>query len=804
MRRSKMDDGRWMMWLFAALFTMSCSLFTSCKTEDDKVVIQTQHQWVEKKVAVVYPDRSAVTKHQLERTAQWFLENFQQAQLFGDDCVRLHLKWYSESTADMTALSEKLANDTSIVAVIGTFYSHTLEPLAEACQKTEKPLIAPTATSEEIIRRYAVPTQNGQSDVRPFLWSLTESDVAFSEIILSAYAAMQAGNLWQDNVYTTVFSPDNVYGRTFHNWMPFQAVNLSIALGSNQLYASTEDLVRRMRQQMESSADSSSDTRKENFCIIEELEQLCRLTQVRREVLVGKLGLSEAYGLPDGTPADDPAYDASARAFADDHFKTWFALSNFGQEHIDALPERQRKLLDYYQGFMPYSDPTTGFEQSYEVKYGVKPTFEECKFYDALMLTAFAAYYQLHTGAAEAADPLQRNADFNKAIYDITFPNTNSALSASVWNPVAMQLYLRSVSSGQLIKFRGASGTIGFDDETCTAATGTTYVHWQIIDGRLLFRNYFSSEGNHRVGQATAAWKYIYDEYAALELLARQAKDEEVNISYKPLTGQYAVVVHASNGFYNYRHLADALNIYQHLRRGGLDDDHIILIADRSIADSDKNPEPGVVRTSPGGPDLMQGVKIDYDAAKLTPADVAHILLGQASDHLPQVLPPGDGHNVMLYWSGHGHSQANEGADEFAWRDLPVGQGFTRELMVQTVRQMQQSAAFRKLLVVAEPCYAEAVVRGIEGTPGVLAMTGANAAEQSWADHWNRKGNFWMSDRFTSNLTTAVLARPDITYRDLYLYCAQHTLGSHACIINAHNFGNLYHSGPEEFVRKQD
>ena len=38
--------------------------------------------------------------------------------------------------------------------------------------------------------------------------------------------------------------------------------------------------------------------------------------------------------------------------------------------------------------------------------------------------------------------------------------------------------------------------------------------------------------------------------------------------------------------------------------------------------------------------------------------------------------------------------------------------------------------------------------------------------------------------------------------RDLYLYCAQHTLGSHARIVNAANFGNLYHTGPAEFIKK--
>ena len=107
-----------------------------------------------------------------------------------------------------------------------------------------------------------------------------------------------------------------------------------------------------------------------------------------------------------------------------------------------------------------------------------------------------------------------------------------------------------------------------------------------------------------------------------------------------------------------------------------------------------------------------------------------------------------------------------------------------------------------KLFIVGEPCYAECVVIDLEGIPGVLAMTGANEQEQSWADNWNPSGSFWMSDRFTQNFVAAITENPAITYRDLYLYCAQHTLGSHARVVNAAHFGNLYHTGPAEFVKK--
>ncbi|ADE81685.1 hypothetical protein PRMUPPPA20_10330 [Xylanibacter ruminicola] len=45
---------------------------------------------------------------------------------------------------------------------------------------------------------------------------------------------------------------------------------------------------------------------------------------------------------------------------------------------------------------------------------------------------------------------------------------------------------------------------------------------------------------------------------------------------------------------------------------------------------------------------------------------------------------------------------------------------------------------------------------------------------------------------------------PNGTYRDLYLYCAQHTLGSHVGIYNYTNFGNLYTTGPKDFFVKRN
>jgi hypothetical protein len=84
----------------------------------------------------------------------------------------------------------------------------------------------------------------------------------------------------------------------------------------------------------------------------------------------------------------------------------------------------------------------------------------------------------------------------------------------------------------------------------------------------------------------------------------------------------------------------------------------------------------------------------------------------------------------------------------------------------------------------------------------VLAICSAGPYEQSFADSWSNELGVWMCDRFSRNLIGHATENPNGTYRDLYLYCAQHTLGSHARVVNAAHFGNLYHTGPAEFVKK--
>ena len=777
---------------FAAAILLLLTMLTGCKQEDDTIVYQQSRRWVEKRVAVVAPTSAdAATKARFERTAQWFLSNLHEAQLHDTLCIQLNLEWHDELTEDMAALGEQLAGRDDVLAVIGPFANESVALLAPACQKTHKPVIAPTATSENVIRRFAVGTA-GVENKEPFLWSLTETDVAFSEVLMNVFASYigyQGVDGYDTSNYTTLFAPADTYGQTFYDWAPFQAEELGIPFHEIHQYASTDELSNQVEDYFGYIFEKLgfwtvifNGFKISSFCVVETTQQLYEV--MRQKWLM--------MGNDPDAPETEAMLDLTIEALA----RFYFAFSNLTDESLAALDENARAILQGTQGFSPYADPTTGFENSYEQKFGTKPTFAECKFYDALMLAAFAASYLEHRDNGDD----RNNEVFNQAIIAITTP-TGNQLSGAAWSATSMELYLSALEQGQLMDFAGASGDILFDSENYTSALHTTYVHWQIWDGKVTHLNYLSSDGSHRTSAALAAWNWsTANAEASFE---REAKNQDAALTYPTLTNQYAVLVQGSNGWNNYRHQADVLSVYQQLKQNGYDDEHIILIIDKALATDARNANPGVVRSSADGPNLLAGAVVDYDNATLTAADISDILLGNMTATTPVVLPRDAGQNVLLYWSGHGHNKVGNGANELVWLGADTGQGFTDERMHQTVAAMHEGGIYRKLFVITEPCYSQNVITPLVGIPGVLAMCGAGAYEQSFADNWNSDLGVWMRDRFTYNLLTQTATSPASTYRDLYLYCAQHTLGSHVHIVNSANFGNLYTTGPREFFVRE-
>lgn len=764
-------------------------LLISCNDKgDDLNTTSSGNSEVVRTVAVVAPISDAATKTRLARTAQFFAENFREAQQGDTLMVRLNLEWHDELKEDLDALSRELANRDDITAIVGPFGNESMARFAPACQKTHKALIAPTTTSENILRRYAVSTA-GKSEVvnkEAFFWPLCESDAALTETMLGHYVSSMGKTSQSGNLSCAVFSPTDSYGQTFYDWAPFHTRNMNVELRRNVQYSSTESLLSSMTDYLDQF--DTHDLLSNSFCIVETTQQLL-----------------------------DVAHAA---------YRTYFVFPALCEEGLKALGEQGVAELQGYQGFMPYADPRSGFEHAYEERFGTKPTFAECKFYDALLLTALASSLDKHieTIAPGLYGSLTRNELTNTLIHVLGSGQTGTPTQDEqpIWHGDALRQYLKDIPLLSWPAFFGASGYIVFDADCCTQIAETTYLHWQIDNGIIRHLTYYGPDGKH-VTSSSVSWEPSYNEETAQKDFADMAADQDVGIRYSALTNQYAVLVQGSNGMNNYRHQADVLSVYHLLRQNGFDDDHIILVLDGTLAHDPQNNEPGIIRNSPVGHDLMGGTDaeenarwreefgeghlfdieypaavVDYSTDSLTASDITDILLGLQSAHLPTVLPQDEGTNVLLYWSGHGRNTTYGGANELVWLETQAGQGFTAGRMRQTVEQMN----FRKLLTIVEPCYSEGVIQTLQGITGVLAMAGASGDEQSWAENWNaflgRYGT-WMCDRFTLNVVRCLTNNVATTYRDLYLYCQRNTIGSHVRLVNADHFDNLYRTSPKEF-----
>lgn len=763
------------------LLLLVITLF-SC-TKDS--VSDNQPQWhdgCQLTVAVVAPLADTSTKARLERTAQWLLDNFSKAQAADTTPVSLLIEWHDEQTEDLHALGSQLAGRDDVAAVIGPFDNEHMSLFAPYCQKTRKPLIAPATTSEAVLRRYAVASAGpeGQVNKEAFFWPLCQSDVTLTETILSHYVTQMGLYANWGYLNCAFFSPDNNNGQTFFDWAPFFADKMDIELQRNLQYASMEELLQQMTQYLDEIEKDLDALLSNNFCVVENEQQLYEAVRQRRDCMVRN----------DGGNPDDPVWDSKWQTI-EAILRTWFVCPQLSEERLASLGSDAVKMLQGYQGFSPYADPSTGFEQDYIERYGVRPTFAECKLYDALLLAAIAAWY---------SDAF--HSSLNTAIYSVAASDGNSDVDHGepLWRADALRSYLSALSDkGFSTHLCGTSGCIAFDRTSCSQLARTAYVHWQISGNRILHPTYYGVDGK-QIADSTVSMNIFYDERAAASNFADMAHDVEFNVIYPPLADQYAVLVQGSSGMVNYRHQADVLSMYQLLRLGGFDDDHIILIIDGALGNNPENDEPGVIRCAPDQPDLLGGstagsgfgpAVVDYDNASLTPADI--------SDMLKQIP---SGSNILLYWSGHGRNELHGGVVELQWLDSEAGQGMTFQLLQQTLEEMTP----RKMLIILEPCYSEGVARAAKGQMGVLVMTGASSDEQSWAENWTpvlgRYGT-WMCDRFTLNVVHCLQRQPLPTYRDLYFYCMQNTVGSHVKVINAENFGNLYRLTPEEFIKYQ-
>ena len=699
--------GRWYV-CFSWIACVMMLLFIACHEDHGEKELLPEREEV--RVAVVLPLEDKMAEH-WKHCLEWAIQNIEAAQRGMDRGVRIELEWYDENNADIEGLFNELSAREDVAAVIGPFYSNHTWVAARQCAKYNKTLFT-ISSSAEMVRSFA---EGG------FLWVLTETDIAQCEVLLSkamTYGAKRVALLAQEDVY----------GQTFIDWFAFQAKELGLEVAGIVSYtdATAGD---GFRQCAALDADFM-------ICVPSSVENLQDMVAARKGI----------PGLVSRQLYSDVAFSATA---------------------LDRLGKDAEGL----EGIAMSPDPGSGFQVSYEVKFGNQPVLGEAHMYDALSLIAYAAFKM----QIEGTD------DMNEALRSLV---DGRGMNMGAWMTEDMRLVFKAIAKGDTPDIDGATGSLEFDSKVYTNVLHSVYANWVVYDGKFLILDYNTSDGGKRVEETLAGWNWKVSQMQEID-------QNQIAPVYPEMREKWALLVAASIGWENYRHQADVLEIYRLLKRQGYRDDHIVMIMEDDIANNSQNPELGVVRVRPDGENLYADVEIDYRLSELSPADVAAILAGERSERLPEVIAASGYDNIFVFWSGHGEY------GEMLWgRNATMKENDMRKML----ESLSAKGNFRKMLWMVETCYSGSVARVSEGIPGVMFITAADENETSKADVFSNKLNVWMSNRFTSTFQDLIDKEPSISLRDLYYGLFQNTVGSHVMVYNTSFFDNLFQCSFSEFL----
>ena len=709
-------------------------LVTGCQSGKDL----SQQTVVSYKVAVVLP-MNDIQSELWHRMADQMAEKLGYAQESLSTRLELDLEWYDENAADLAQTAADLAQREDIQAVIGASSSDNTQVLAQALSRTKKTLITPASTSTELARIYAG---------KKFYWALSETDVTQCELLLhEAQSTFMAKEV-------SLLAPNSVYGQSFIDWFGFLAQEIGMPVRGIYTYENDDN-----ESLEQAAAQAFGESEGMVVCVPSGTECVQKTNRIRRQIIGQRLGkdltAAEAYLQLPYVLFSDNAYSPE----------------------LLALPEDEREFLT---GIAIACDPESGFEIDYRIRYGEDVKGDEAPFHDALLLTALGLK-QLYSG---------KFLSLNDAIIDIV-RNSDDEGRALPKKICVSEQDIRQVFEGlddgsARYDVSGASSNLDFDTEQYTNVLHSIYKEWLLYQGRFITVASLSSDGSSRTQSSLASWnlRTTYDQDFA----------SNVSFSYPARNDSWALLVATSEGWSNYRHQADILQVYQMLRRQGYPDNHIVLIMADDLADDYHNPNPGTL-VGVDGEDLYANATIDYHLADVGPADIIEILMGRQSERLPEVIQSDSLDNILVFWSGHGRQ------GDLCWQENIPEESFNRQRMKQLLQQMQAAGNYRKMLWLVETCYSASVaeVCQADSVPGVMMITAANANETSKAYVYDATYNTWMTNRFTQNLLTTLQENANCSYIDLYRGLTRQTTGSHVTVLNNHCFDNLYLSTIGEF-----
>jgi ABC-type branched-subunit amino acid transport system substrate-binding protein len=669
---------------------------------------------------------------------QGALATIDQAQEGLPQRVKLELEWIDEDAANLEDEAYRITHDDAYAAIIGPKYSRHARLLARESLNYRIPVIMPSVTSAEIQRIYG-----GSNKTAPNIFCMSESDLAQTQAMLNV---IRKQSFVVDYIYLLSRGTDSDdYVSSFTSYTTFFANELAFQSVTDFVFSDKESL-RSCIKRIQAGMSSYFIFQPIILFVPSSVEDMLMLNEV-----IDEEGIVLGF--------------ETGNSNLNDYFPDIVCTD------IACSPLLEGKLTHEYQGIALCGDPESGFPAARKAATGREIQSGNAQLYDSFTLLALALAYK-ETAQLETV---------REAIVAVMDACDGDGDEFS-WTADGLRHGFQTIRAGHIPSMTGASGSWIFDKETHISQLGTWYGIWRYYDGEYHLVEYMTRSDHAKKSSMDQMWDWAADQ---LMSFVKSYK----GVTYEPLEDRCAVVMATSTGWNNYRHQADALDIYRMLKNAGYDDDHIVLIVEDDIADNPENPHPGVVHVTPDGENLHTNIQVDYKISELTPEDFGNILKGNVTERTPQVVHGSKGTNVLLFWSGHGayDTKINWGADDYIWA-----------AQIHSILQSAQDN-FRKLFFVMETCYSGSVGVDLPDIPGLLLLTAAAPGESSHADVI--EGNIYLSNAFTRVFREEVEANPSINLYELYTQLARHTTASHAMMYNYDWYGNVYYSTLSEYFQ---
>jgi ABC-type branched-subunit amino acid transport system substrate-binding protein/glycosylphosphatidylinositol transamidase (GPIT) subunit GPI8 len=265
----------------------------------------------------------------------------------------LEYEYVDHMLIDVEDGANKLAEDDSVLAVVGPEFSSYTFRVAPTFLRAKKPMISPEATSDQISRAYAG---------KKYIWRTVEPDVAQIKIQLAIAAKLGARTV-------ALLTSNDAYGETFFNWFGFFATELKL------------QAVRLVRDDLE--MDTCEDATAEAVALDE--------SGAPPDILVATPGLVE-----------QSVCIVRAAQKVSPSTKIMFGDGGRFQGMIDELGSEAEGI----QGTIPAPNPDSGFNADFEQTYGRPAPAFAASIYDAVLLAAYGLGRSNAQGGEALADAM--------------------------------------------------------------------------------------------------------------------------------------------------------------------------------------------------------------------------------------------------------------------------------------------------------------------------------------------------------------------------------------------------------------